>query len=169
MSMNADQRAQANEILEGYSNWVHDAAFYAQHHTDSILEWSYVASGLVSEAGEVVAEVQKIMGSASSREALQGNIDARLPKILDECSDVMWYLMRLCNLLRIEIHELMIYNLVKLHHRYNCSEPDQTGEEKWPLKNLSYQDALRLTQRIAFRIMEVNASIYMGTATSLKL
>lgn len=70
------------------------------------LNW---ALGLSGEAGEIADLIKK--GTFHGHELTRKDI-------IDECSDVMWYLSELLNLNDISMEEVMEYNINKLRERY---------------------------------------------------
>ena len=75
-------------------------------------EKEYLMIGLMNEAGEV--------GGAFKKE-IRDRVD-NTDLILDEMSDVLWYLTRLCDVYDIKISELMVNNMDKLFNRMSKEE-----------------------------------------------
>ena len=75
-------------------------------------EKEYLMIGLMNEAGEV--------GGAFKKE-IRDRVD-NTDLILDEMSDVLWYLVRLCDVYDIKISELMVNNMDKLFNRMSKEE-----------------------------------------------
>ena len=76
------------------------------------MEKEYLMIGLMNEAGEV--------GGAFKKE-IRDRVD-NTDLILDEMSDVLWYLTRLCDVYDIKISELMVNNMDKLFNRMSKEE-----------------------------------------------
>ena len=74
-------------------------------------ELEYLVLGLTSEAGEVAGKVKKII---RDKKELTTNIKGT---IIDECSDVLWYLTRLADAMGITLTELISVNYAKLSSR----------------------------------------------------
>lgn len=70
---------------------------------------SNMCMGLGGEIGEVIDIVKKHLYQGHKLE---------LEKIINECGDVMFYLVNLCNILDINIEDVLIYNHNKLLKRY---------------------------------------------------
>jgi len=77
-------------------------------------EKEYLMIGLMNEAGEV--------GGAFKKE-IRDDVDNR-ELIVDEMGDVLWYLMRLCDVYNIRLSELMQNNMVKLFGRMTPEEAE---------------------------------------------
>ena len=75
-------------------------------------EKEYLMIGLMNDAGEV--------GGAFKKE-IRDRVD-NTDLILDEMSDVLWYLVRLCDVYDIKISELMVNNMDKLFNRMSKEE-----------------------------------------------
>ena len=75
-------------------------------------EKEYLMIGLMNEAGEV--------GGAFKKE-IRDRVD-NTDLNLDEMSDVLWYLVRLCDVQDIKISELMVNNMDKLFNRMSKEE-----------------------------------------------
>lgn len=97
--------------VDRYQKWTDETAIYPEAGTGSMLALAYVGLGL-GEAGEVQGKIKKILRDGN------GVIDReRRTAILDEASDVMWYLARLLRELGADFHELMAINQAKLNGR----------------------------------------------------
>jgi NTP pyrophosphatase (non-canonical NTP hydrolase) len=74
-------------------------------------ELEYLVLGLTSEAGEVAGKVKKIIRDQKElTPAVKG-------AIIDECSDVLWYLTRLADAMGVSLTELLQVNYAKLSSR----------------------------------------------------
>ena len=94
-------------IEETYMNFTRKTAKYPKRR-----EKEYLMIGLMNEAGEV--------GGAFKKE-IRDRVD-NTDLILDEMSDVLWYLVRLCDVYDIKISELMVNNMDKLFNRMSKEE-----------------------------------------------
>ena len=94
-------------IEETYMNFTRKTAKYPKRR-----EKEYLMIGLMNEAGEV--------GGAFKKE-IRDRVD-NTDLILDEMSDVLWYLTRLCDVYDIKISELMVNNMDKLFNRMSKEE-----------------------------------------------
>ena len=101
-------------IEETYMNFTRKTAKYPKRR-----EKEYLMIGLMNEAGEV--------GGAFKKEIIDRVDNTDL--ILDEMSDVLWYLTRLCDVYDIKISELMVNNMDKLFNRMSKEEAKAFREE----------------------------------------
>ena len=101
-------------IEETYMNFTRKTAKYPKRR-----EKEYLMIGLMNEAGEV--------GGAFKKE-IRDRVD-NTDLILDEMSDVLWYLTRLCDVYDIKISELMVNNMDKLFNRMSKEEAKAIREE----------------------------------------
>ena len=83
-------------------------------------EKEYLMIGLMNEAGEV--------GGAFKKE-IRDRVD-NTDLIIDEMGDVLWYLMRLCDVYDIKMSELMVNNMDKLFNRMTPEEAEAYREEQ---------------------------------------
>ena len=101
-------------IDETYMDFTRKTAKYPKRR-----EKEYLMIGLMNEAGEV--------GGAFKKE-IRDRVD-NTDLILDEMSDVLWYLTRLCDVYDIKISELMVNNMDKLFNRMSKEEAKAFREE----------------------------------------
>ena len=94
-------------IEQTYMDFTRKTAKYPKRR-----EKEYLMIGLMNEAGEV--------GCAFKKE-IRDRVD-NTELILDEMSDVLWYLTRLCDVYDIKISELMVNNMDKLFNRMSKEE-----------------------------------------------
>lgn len=94
-------------IEETYMDFTRKTAKYPKRR-----EKEYLMIGLMNEAGEV--------GGAFKKE-IRDRVD-NTDLILDEMSDVLWYLTRLCDVYDVKISELMVNNMDKLFNRMSKEE-----------------------------------------------
>ena len=94
-------------IEQTYMDFTRKTAKYPKRR-----EKEYLMIGLMNEAGEV--------GGAFKKE-IRDRVD-NTDLILDEMSDVLWYLTRLCDVYDIKISELMVNNMDKLFNRMSKEE-----------------------------------------------
>jgi NTP pyrophosphatase (non-canonical NTP hydrolase) len=83
-------------------------------------EKEYLMIGLMNEAGEV--------GGAYKKE-IRDSVD-NTDLIKDEMGDVLWYLMRLCDVYDIKISELMVNNMDKLFKRMTKEQQQEYREAR---------------------------------------
>ena len=95
-----------NITNEQYLEFTRTTAIYPKDR-----ELEYLVLGLTSEAGEVAGKVKKII---RDKKELTTNIKGT---IIDECSDVLWYLTRLADAMGITLTDLIQINHAKLASR----------------------------------------------------
>ena len=115
-----------NSIL--YALFVHRGAFYADAHTGSEKELSYITHGIAGEAGEFVDVVKKICRESHNDTQFQMRLQGHFPTLVDELSDSLWYIQAACNYLGITLEQLMFYNTLKLTSRH---------KQPWPTMDTS--------------------------------
>lgn len=71
--------------------------------------------GLVSEAGEIAAELEKAARQDDQTRRSEAQLRQRM---LEEAGDVLWNLTRLVDTLDSSLHEVAEANLARLHVRY---------------------------------------------------
>lgn len=64
--------------------------------------------GMASEVGEIHAIYQK---------GYQGH-EVMVDKVVDECSDLMWFIAELCDALGVQMNDVAQYNIEKLKKRF---------------------------------------------------
>jgi NTP pyrophosphatase (non-canonical NTP hydrolase) len=72
----------------------------------------YTTIGMANEAGEALGVIKKMM-----RDDKNILTEEKRKKLIDETSDVAWYMARLCTELGISLEELFDINVVKLEDR----------------------------------------------------
>lgn len=91
---------------EQYVEFTRSTAIYPKER-----ELEYLVLGLASESGEVAGKLKKII---RDQKELTTNIKGT---IIDECSDVLWYLTRLADVMGVSLTELVQINHTKLASR----------------------------------------------------
>ena len=75
------------------------------------VEMEYLMLGLANEVGEVLGKYKKY---------LRGDVMVQQDfetKLVDELGDVMWYFVRICDMLDVTLYEVMTRNIDKLSTR----------------------------------------------------
>ena len=105
---------------EQYTEFTRTTAVYPKER-----ELEYLALGLTSEAGEVAGKVKKVIRD-------NGGIVSEVHKgqLIDELSDVAWYLTRLCDHLDTNLSELLEYNFQKLSSRKERGVIQGSGDKR---------------------------------------
>lgn len=103
-----------------YQQWTRTTAKYPRESAIS-----YLTLGLASESGEVAGVVKKVIRDNN------GIVDEeRRAKILDEMSDVAWYLTRLCDELDFSLTDLLTLNMSKLEDRLSRGKIKGSGDDR---------------------------------------
>lgn len=93
--------------LNEYQKRTIETAIYKEAGTGSIQELSYLALGLVNEAGEAAGKVKKLIRDGKFVEQ----------DFIDELGDVFWYLVRCCDAINISAEDVLELNYSKLQSR----------------------------------------------------
>lgn len=93
--------------FKDYERETEQFAIYPDHGTGSNTELSYLALGLMGEAGEVAEKIKK--------KIRDGKFDSK--ETAKECGDVLWYLCRLCRALDTSLDDVAYGNYTKLLDR----------------------------------------------------
>jgi len=155
-------------IAQEYVRWIDQTAWYVHKGERNAKELSYILHGSSGENGETSDVFKKVIREVGFDDHARFTAimqDWGAQKVLDETCDQMWYIAATCAYLGITIEELMLYNMVKVHKRltegvwnYEAVKYRLGGKVEWPLKDLPYDEALKLTQHIEFRITAPNAT-----------
>ena len=89
-----------------YMKFTQDTAQYPKE-----VEMEYLMLGLSSEVGEVLGKYKKYL---RGDKVIQQDFEKAL---VDEMGDVLWYFVRICDMLDVTLYEVMSKNIVKLSRR----------------------------------------------------
>jgi NTP pyrophosphatase (non-canonical NTP hydrolase) len=92
-----------------YQEWTLSTAIYPDAGEGTLAALTYCCLGLVGEAGEVADKAKKLLRD--------GDTTDRRTAVLQELSDVCWYIARVADELGMDLEELMDYNKQKLESR----------------------------------------------------
>lgn len=95
-------------------------AIYPGANCKNLNEGTYLALGLVGEAGEVAEKMKKLIRD--------NNLDNDLFK--KELGDVFWYLVRLCQWVGANPSEIITSNVIKLRDRKNRNVLGGNGDAR---------------------------------------
>lgn len=95
--------------LSDYQERTRDTAIYPEADEGTLPALTYVALGLAGEAGELANKVKKLMRDGDSFEAREA--------IKGEVGDVLWYLARFADEMRLDLDFAARWNLDKLASR----------------------------------------------------
>ena len=83
----------------------------------------YSSLGISGEAGEVVEKVKKVVRNDLGRMSYE-----KKEQIIKEIGDCFWYLAELCTFMKVDMEDVMEYNIHKLRDRQQrdviCNEGD---------------------------------------------
>ena len=105
--------------IKKYQQWTITTAIYPGAGEHGFNEILYLTLGLASEAGEVAGKLKKIIrGDKVEPQAF-----------LSELSDVLWYMVRICDNLNIDMEQLAEYNVGKLEQRKALGTIQGSGDD----------------------------------------
>jgi len=93
-----------SEILSEYQDWVWETTTPKEGDNGG---W-WAASGMVAEAGESLALFEK---------AYRKGIPVDRDNLMDELGDVLWFLAAVCNMMDIELMDVLQHNIHKINTR----------------------------------------------------
>ncbi len=132
--MSNDKIPMAAQTAEQYRQFLQDTSWYKHAGHDNSGEIAYLALGLAGETGEFVDQVKKVVRESGFdnynefRRIME--LDGVKDKLIEELGDVLWYMTRIMDVLKIDIQELMIRNTHKLYGR--LKEKPEFEDLEWP-------------------------------------
>ena len=117
-----------------YRQFLADTSWYKHAGHDNSGEIAYLALGLAGETGEFVDQVKKVVRESGFdnynefRRVME--LDGVRDKLIEELGDVLWYMTRIMDVLKVDVHELMIRNTFKLFGR--LKDKPEFLELEWP-------------------------------------
>ena len=100
-----------------YKKFTQDTAQYPKER-----EMDYLMIGLANEVGELLGKYKKMIRGDENKQSFDGWVG--------ELGDIMWYLMRLCDVLDITFYEVMIANIEKLNRRMARDVSKGDGDDR---------------------------------------
>ena len=85
-------------------------------------EMDYLMIGLANEVGELLGKYKKMIRRDSTKQSVDGWIG--------EMGDIMWYMMRICDVLDVTLQEVLDYNIAKLTKRLAENTIKGDGDER---------------------------------------
>ena len=80
--------------------------------------------GLANEVGEVLGKYKKYLrGDVLIQQDFE-------QKLISEMGDVMWYFVRICDMLDVTLYEVMTNNITKLHARVEKGTIKGDGDDR---------------------------------------
>jgi len=103
-----------------YQSWTETTAIYPKE-----FELSYLALGLVGEAGEIANHIKKVLRDYN------GKVTDEMKKtLINELGDIEWYIARLCEFLGTTIEDVMQINFEKLESRKKRNVLKGSGDNR---------------------------------------
>ena len=96
-----------------------DTAQYPQE-----VEMEYLMLGLANEVGEVLGKYKKYL---RGDKVVQQDFEKAL---VDEMGDVLWYFVRICDMLDVTLYEVMTRNINKLSSRLKRGTIKGDGDDR---------------------------------------
>ena len=93
-----------SEILSNYQDWVWETTTPKEGDNGG---W-WACSGMAAEAGESLALFEK---------AYRKGVPVDRSILMDELGDVLWFLTAVCNMMDIELSDVMMHNVHKINTR----------------------------------------------------
>jgi len=106
--------------FQEYIEFTRDTAIYPDAMKHSVSELMYLGLGLSSEAGEVTGVIKK-----AYRDGIRLDMQDHM---IAELGDVFWYLIRLCDAMKINPEDVMAMNMDKLRSRAQRSKLGGSGD-----------------------------------------
>ena len=102
-----------------YMKFTQDTAQYPKE-----VEMEYLMLGLANEVGEVLGKYKKYL---RGDKVVQQDFEKAL---VDEMGDVMWYFVRICDMLDVTLYEVMTRNINKLSARMKKGTIKGDGDDR---------------------------------------
>lgn len=109
--------------VDEYQDQAGATAIYPDSGEQTLAAISYVALGLVGEAGEVANIVKKMLRDGLSVEEAREHL-------IGELGDCLWYLARICSELDLDLSEVAAENLGKLLDRQTRGVLSGSGDHR---------------------------------------
>ncbi len=130
-----------NTTIDEYTKFLKDSSWYEHAGEGNVKELTYLTLGLTGESGEFADDIKKWVRSHGFEHNIKDlDMETKLKMIL-ELGDVAWYLIRMCDVLNINLEVLLSVNTLKLYERLQSNwEGAIEDEVVWPFSDpfLSY-------------------------------
>ena len=100
-----------------YKKFTQDTAQYPKER-----ELDYLMIGLANEVGELLGKYKKMIRGDESKQSFEG--------WTGEMGDILWYFVRLCDVLDITLYEVMLSNVDKLNKRMSEGTIKGDGDDR---------------------------------------
>jgi len=111
--------------LSQYARQIEPLALYPEAGKGSLVALCYTGLGLAGEAGEVANQIKKIVRDDAGKITPE-----RQEKLAAELGDVAWYLVRLCEELRLDPDRVLADNVAKLSARQRRGTLGGDGDQR---------------------------------------
>ena len=108
--------------LKEYNNFTKTTAIYPEAGSGNLNEVMYLTLGLSGEVGEISNKVKKLYRD--------GNSSWNRQQLSGELGDVFWYLIRLCDVHKLDPEMVMLNNVNKLTSRKNRNVLGGSGDTR---------------------------------------
>ena len=100
-----------------YKEFTRETAQYPKER-----EMDYLMIGLANEVGELLGKYKKMIRGDEDKQSFDG--------WLGELGDIMWYLMRICDVLDVSFYDVMVANITKLNSRLHRDLIKGDGDDR---------------------------------------
>lgn len=106
-----------------YRYFTRTTAIYPEACTGSLKEMEYLLYGLANEVGEVLGNMKKFLRGDFSYETAKQNSKKEL-------GDCLYYLIRLCDCLEVNVEDVIVLNMHKLQDRKKRGVLQGSGDSR---------------------------------------
>ena len=100
-----------------YKKFTQDTAQYPKER-----EMDYLMIGLANEVGELLGKYKKMIRGDENKQSFEGSVG--------EMGDILWYLVRICDVLDVTLYEVMVNNIEKLTRRMDEGTIKGDGDDR---------------------------------------
>ena len=100
-----------------YKKFTQDTAQYPKER-----EMDYLMIGLANEVGELLGKYKKMIRGDETKQSFAGWVG--------ELGDIMWYFVRICDVLDVTLYEVMVQNVDKLNKRMKRNIIKGDGDDR---------------------------------------
>ena len=100
-----------------YKKFTQDTAQYPKER-----EMDYLMIGLANEVGELLGKYKKMIRGDETTQSFEGWVG--------ELGDIMWYFVRICDVLDVTLYEVMVQNVDKLNKRMKRNLIKGDGDDR---------------------------------------
>ena len=85
-------------------------------------ELDYLMIGLANEVGELLGKYKKMIRGDETKQSFEGWVG--------ELGDIMWYFVRICDVIDVTLYEVMVQNVEKLNNRMKRNLIKGDGDDR---------------------------------------